>query len=175
MARGTRRSFPGRAIRRRASVLEWVRSTQSDTITAADTKNLVAASVPGIGLDVVVERVIVTASVVSDQNIASETQQVALGAIVATEDAFAAGAASIPGPVSDPSADWMLHKWMFQQFSFQTAAGVTPVNRVYEIESRARRRLPNDKNLVFVLETGALSAGVTVLTGISCLARLRGT
>ncbi len=108
----------------RTHQFDWARASDIDTIAAASTKLLWGSFAPLLGIDVTIERMIVTLLLQSDQEIASEEQNIAIGMIVASNDAIAAGAASIPGPVSDNDADWALHKWCFNTITVLSAVSV---------------------------------------------------
>ena len=93
-----------------------------------------------------------------------------------SEDAFAAGAASVPGPITDGDADWMMHGFMPNRFNFRDGTGADSIGgAVFANDSKARRRVADGHGLCFILETGAASSGLVVAQGISVLARMRGT
>ena len=148
----------------------------STTLAAASTKALVVLFIPGSGLDITIERIYTTTLLRSDQAAGSENQLVAFGAIVVSMDAFTAGAASVPGPISDGDADWMMHGFMPNRFNFRDGTGSDSIGgAVFQNDSKARRRVADGHGLAFVLETGAASSGLVVAQGITALARMRGT
>jgi hypothetical protein len=135
----------------------------------------VAFNVPTAGFDLVVERTLCRLLLNSDQQAVTETQVAAFGCIVVSEDAVAAGIASIPGPVSDDNADWLLHTWLTNRFVFADATGFINGGLAVMVDSKARRRVQAEKNTAFVFETDAVSAGARLDFGISQLLRVRGT
>ena len=86
----------------------------------------------------------------SDQAAANESQTVAFGLTVVTDQAIAAGIASIPTPATDQSSDWFFHKWMMANavnLTDQTKAGV-----YFEQDSKAMRKVDIGSDLAFVIE-----------------------
>jgi len=83
---------------------------------------------------------------------------VALGGVIATDIAFAAGAASIPGPITDIEDDI----WMF--FSSISGGGTTVAPDFRVFDSRAMRKIDEGSRLVIMIEnqTGA-NIGFSVL------------
>ena len=171
MARAGRRSFAPRRIHQ----FDWARSDfDLLTLAAAATKGILVFAVDTLNRDVVVERTLVSVLVESDQAAAREQQVVAFGAVIVSLDAFAAGAASIPGPFSDPDADWLLH--VITVGAGDASSSVMTSGQM--LESRARRRLPSGHGVAFMAETGDVGSGadgVTIFGGVSILVRVRGT
>ena len=94
--------------------------------------------------------------------------------LVVSVDAFAAGAASIPGPITDAESDlWLVHQYMVSDFIFGSAVGFDSMGgRSYEIDSKAMRKQTEDEVLVLMFENGSalgaqFSAGIRVLTSAS--------
>ncbi len=87
----------------------------------------------------------------SDQGAANEDYQGALGMAVVTDRAAAAGIASVPGPVTDGDDDvWAL----YQAFGYRgTDAGVSTPPPI-ELDSKAMRKVPPGRVIVFVVENG---------------------
>ena len=100
MARRVRQNFPQRARRQPSS---WSRVVpQSLSLVAPLTKvlvNVIVLSNPGIGETVRRTRGMIILQ--SDQSTSDETQFGAMGFVVVSDLAIAAGAAAIPGPFSD--------------------------------------------------------------------------
>ena len=92
----------------------------------------------------------------SDQQAASEEPVGAFGMCIVSEDAFAAGAAAIPGPFTDASSDlWFVHQFLYSAFQFLDATGVTnPTGSQYKIDSKAMRKLTEEERLVVMVENG---------------------
>ncbi len=99
----------------------------------------------------------------SDQSTANEDPQGDYGKIVVSENAAAAGAASIPDPSSvdgDPDADWFVHQPVQSRFSLKTAVGFESNAGVqWTIDSKAKRKVGADDDIVsMVSETGGHGA-----------------
>ncbi len=153
---------------------EWWRAEFDETvIAAASTKALVVGIAAVTGLDVTIERqylsVLMTSASTADTN-----GFLALGSVIVSSDAFAAGAASVPGPVTDKDSPWVLHQNVITQNEFSSGVGFEKT-AMSMFESKARRRMTNNELLALVLETDALSDAVTVRTGWSGLVRVQGT
>jgi len=94
----------------------------------------------------------------------------AFGLIVVSQEAFAAGAASIPGPLSDGAQDW----WFFHQYGFSFAPNATlsnsegSMNRTVEVDSKSMRKLHVGQNLVGVFETGTEVGTAVVRVSFDC-------
>ncbi len=146
------------------------------TIAAADTKALVAGLVITSTLDLTLLRIRGMLAVAPDQNSTTEDQVGALGVIVVTTDAFAAGAASVPGPISDVGSDWMLWMPFVQRFNVVTAIGThVDFNTQYVIDNKAQRIMEPGETLAIVVESGSESEGFITSAQGRILSRVRGT
>jgi len=105
---------------------------------------------------------------------ATDAMIICLGLIVVSENAFGAGAASVPSPFEDIGDDWLWHG-VFPLRAFSASpTGIQLVGSMQrEIDSKAMRRVKEGDVLTFVadgidLDAGAtysLSAGIRILTG----------
>ncbi len=178
MARAVQRR--GFRARPRQTQMAWNRLVDlSNTITAPSTKLLVNTFGPTAGFDLTVRRMRGLFSIRSDQDAVSEQQSGVLGAIVANEEATTAGVASVPGPVSDPDAHWLMWEPFSQRDLFVTAAGFERNSlNVVTFDVKAMRILQgtgNEQLLAFVLETDSASEGIIVNLYLSLLNSVRGT
>ncbi len=166
--------MPGRRTggfvrQRQRTASDWGRLVDPHTAVGAATKVLLASFVlsnPGIGETV--RRTHVMLSVVSDQTGVLEQQNGALGMMIVSDLAIAAGAASIPGPVTDASDDgWFL--WFgVSQVSIAALGGVVNTNpQSYVIDSKAMRKVADGFSIAVMYES--LSQGAFVGTAISLL------
>ena len=156
------RRIGARSFRPRARPnVEW--SDLSDVLTVvASGKVLLAGLTSTIELQQTILRVRTMLGVGSDQVIASEQQIGAFGMIIVTDDAFAAGASAIPGPVSDPSADWFVYQPFIQSFQFDTAAGFDHAAfHQYDVDSKAKRVLEATETVAIMIELASDSEGIT--------------
>ncbi len=139
----------------------WSGLTVGSTAVAANTKVLMASFAPQIGLTLTVRRIRISALYSSDQNAASETTLGALGVGVFSDTAIALGIGSLPDPITDVGDDvWMLFQGMHTRISFVSGGGlVEPAGTLYEIDSKAMRKLPNGKSLAVIVGNESSSFG----------------
>ncbi len=110
----------------------------------------------------------------TDQASADESQQIALGMAVVTEEAAAAGVASVPTPATDIFSDmWFVHELSFDRIEFASAVGFTqPTGRLTVIDSKAMRKVDDGSDLVIVLQNSATSEGTVSTLGGRMLIKL---
>ncbi len=177
MARA-RRSFR-RFSQARTPNLEWSDMNDAQTSVVAGTKTLLFSLTPTVAVDVTILRTRILMLIRSDQKVAPEDQKGALGMILVSNEAVAAGAASIPGPVSDASADWFLYQPFTQALQFTTAAGLTTAGTdgvQYDIDSKSKRILQGtDQSVAVMIEPHSDSEGFIVDLMGRILTRVRGT
>ena len=88
-----------------------------------------------------------------DPTAADERAVVAMGLIVASENAVAAGFASLPGPHTDASDDWFWHSYV--TVTSLAEAGVVEGDGLFArvmIDSKAMRKVKASEHVVFVAE-----------------------
>ena len=174
-----RRFARGRQFRRQPANVEWNDVSDVQTSVVAGTKTLLFGLTPSVAIDSTILRVRLMMLITSDQSIAGEDQVGAFGFIIVTNAALAAGAASIPGPVSDVSADWFVYQPFVQRFRHSSSIGMTQNGTFgvqYDIDSKAKRILQGtDESIAVMIEPSSDSEGFqTVLQG-RMLTRVRGT
>ncbi len=100
----------------------------------------------------------------SDQQVAGETQQGAMGMQVVTETAAAAGIASLPTPLTETDADFFVYQpWAFS-FLFASAVGVQENNGMgnyWTVDSKAMRKVGTDDDVAWTVE-GVNSNGYNI-------------
>jgi len=124
----------------------------------ANSKVLLAAVVPVAGSPTLtIRRIRMSLLWSSDQKAAEENPIGAIGAAVLGDTAIAVGVTSLPDPVTDVQDDnWMLFQGLHTRFSFVSAAGFEGTNgMLYEIDSKAMRKLPEGTSLAFIAATGS--------------------
>ena len=112
-------------------------------------------------------------NVSSDQFIALESPVGAVGMIIVSEDAFAAGIGSIPGPVSDIGNDgWFF--WTSLAVTFD-ASGGNGGGAWFEFDSKGKRIVHQGQRVVIVAEGAAAPAvaGYALAGFIRLLAKFR--
>ena len=135
--------------------MSWTALTPTIETTIAPATKLLVGSLTTAG-PVTVRRTFGLVNWRSDQVAADESPMGAFGMCVVSEDAFAAGAASIPGPFSDASSElWLVHQFLFAPVEFTSAAGFeSAAGRQYVINSKAMRKFTEEERLVFMIENG---------------------
>ncbi len=149
----------------------WSRVVSSVSIVIpAASKVLVAMlTLDNVGITETVRRtrgrVIAFNDVVGD-----EEQFGAFGFIVVNDLALAAGAASIPGPVTDASDDgWYVWEPIITKSS--SGSGTTnTVNDVIVFDSKAMRRVEEGYSVAVMFENAHATFGMEVAIGLSSLA-----
>ena len=149
---------------RRTSGTNWGRTIIPQVAVAAGTKVLLATFVlSNVGIGEVVRRTRGQVLVLSDQASVVEQQNGAFGMVVVTDLAAAAGAASIPGPVTDANDDgWFV--WVPTLQATGGLIGGAPSVGVPQwphlFDSKAMRRV--EEGFVIAVMFEGLSQGSTV-------------
>ncbi len=149
---------------------QWTRLSDSqNTITA---KTLLT-TLSGQDLDLTIRRNLVDLFVVSDQTVATESYGGVIGIVIVTDVAAAVGVTAVPGPVTNPDADWLLYGAFFGRFLFSNSAirGEQPGH--FHYDSKAMRKLNQDETVAFVVEPHAGSSGLIMDVSWSELLSLR--
>ena len=170
----TRRRFVGTRRGGFRPPTEWESVSNVGLTNIAAATKVIVASFVVTGPSETVKRVRGLIHWKSDQLTASEYTIGAFGMLVVSEDAFAAGAASIPGPFTDASSDlWMVHQYVVSDMIFGSAVGFDSAGgRSYEIDSKAMRKVTEEERLVVMFENGSADAaqfgfGLRVLASLS--------
>ena len=164
-----RRAFTGRRSRRGTN---WARTVEATVTTVPAASKVLLASFalsnPGIAETVV--RTLGKFFWVSDQASAVESQLGAFGWIVVNDLALAAGAASIPGPVTDASDDgWFV--WEAFGSKSEGFANGEPgfASELIKWESRAARRTEEGFGIAVMVENAHATTGFQFWFGSSML------
>ncbi len=148
------RGFP----RRRSSSLKtWGGFTSAAIFTtlAADSTVIVGSFISGA--DVTVLRTRGLLSIISDQEAADEEVNGAFGLAVVSEDAFAAGAGSVPSPIGDIGSDsWLV--WL--PWTHTIRNGQSETVSQFPIDSKAMRKFHADERVVVVLTNESTTFGL---------------
>ncbi len=168
--RGTARSFAPRGTR---PATDWSRFVLLDTvIVAAGTKALLATFVlSNPGISETIRRTRGRLYVGSDQSAAFEGVSFALGFVRVTSFATAAGAASIPGPLTDANDDgWFVWEGLSAQMG-QTGSAVGGI--VLPFDSKAMRTVDEGFEIAVMVENGSGAFGLRVGLAVSALTSRR--
>jgi len=173
------RRFPARTFRRSSgrANLDWsVFSDVETNVSGPSVKVLLNGFVGVPEIDQTVLRVRAALWIVTDQIIAGENQIGAWGAIVVTDDAFAAGVTAVPGPVSDAGSDWFVYQPFAQKFLFSTAAAfhANAANQIM-VDSKAKRIVERNETIAVVVESSSDSEGFNFLYQGRILSKITGT
>ncbi len=145
----------GRAPRRASSLKTWAGFTSGTTWSAlsSGTATIVGSFVAGADLTVLRTRGML--SILSDAEVEEEVDG-AIGLAIVSEDAFQAGITAVPTPIGDIDSDsWLLWQPFQHARALGTAAGQSPANSQYPLDSKAMRKFHADERVVVVLENGS--------------------
>ena len=160
----------GRTVRKNVNYT-WSVACFTPISLPAGSKVLVGFFFLATAFEETVVRVRGEISVLSDQAAVQEPQMGALGLIRVTDRAIAAGAASIPGPITDGDDDgWFVwHPWA------QESGPVKGDTFQRVIDSKAQRIVREGQQLAVMIESCAspISEGATVGIIIRALSRFR--
>ncbi len=172
--RTSRRRFTQRPS---SANLDWSSfGFQQNSITGGGSKTLLTTFVSQLALELTIVRIRGICAVWSDQVAASEDQVGALGFIVVTDDAAAAGATAVPGPVTDKTADWFFMLNFIQRINVGTAVGIEPhFEHQYAVDGKAQRIIEPAETIAMVAESQAESDGFVISMQGRVLSRVRGT
>ena len=141
----------------------WGRSPADTAVTslAAATAVLDSTAV-GVAEGETIVRVRGQIIVGSDQIAATERWVGAVGMCIASDQAVAAGVASISTPYTDQDSEvWLMHRYFGGAVRFHTAAGFdAQAMTSFEFDSKGMRKLPQGRTLCVVVENGAATTGI---------------
>ena len=97
---------------------------------------------------------------------ANESVVAAVGMAVVSDQAAAAGVASVPTPLTELGSDlFYIHQIAMQRFNFITVSGVLLGGQHYSINSKAMRKVNNDSDIILVSEALHQEGGVITVAG----------
>ena len=153
-------------------------ASTAGTGVAASTKVLLGGfTLSNPNIDETVLRTVGTFMCLSDQSAADELQIGAIGMMIVTDLAVAAGAASIPGPITDRGDDgWFVYIPLVQSLDVNSAIGVEPQFATqYHFDSKAKRRAQEGQQVVIMVENASASFGFIVAGVFRMLSQVSGT
>jgi len=169
---GQRRTRGFSGARRGAT--DWGRLVSTRFTILPGAKALLATfTLTNPGISETVRRTRGRFEVLSDQGSLIEAQDGALGMIVVSDRAVAAGAASIPGPITDASDEgWFVWEG-FVQHSREVLAGSVsgggPGSSPYAFDSKAMRKVAEGFTIAVMAEATAASGGIVIALAVSLL------
>jgi len=157
-----RRNFSSRGGHSARRKSDWVKSADQGFVAVAAGASVMNQSfIPADGETVVRTRGIIAVKVnstVADANVVG-----AIGFAVVSEQAAAAGAASIPGPYSNADWDgWFVHEFWSHRFEFIDGTGFGLITQIIDLDSKAMRKLSAGDRVVVMTESQAVAADVSV-------------
>ncbi len=165
MARVARRQF----VRSARKPSTWSRTVSTAPLTvAAGTKAVFTTFVlNNVGIGETVRRTRGAIMVASDQTSNFEFQFGALGFVVVSDLAIAAGAASIPGPVTEAQDDG----WFVWQAFLRASSQSVSKNALqyFEFDSKAMRRIEEGFGVAVMVENAHATHGMQVALQVSML------
>ena len=170
------RAFRAPVGRRQRQPTNWARFVESAIVTvpAASKALITTVTLSNPGINETVRRTRGRIDVSSDQAVTQENQFGAFGAVVVSDTAVAAGAASLPGPVTDASDDgWFL--WVpFMQTSGSSIGGSPFALGIVseEFDSKAMRRIEEGFTVAFMVENAHATFGLDFAVAIALLSSL---
>jgi len=172
MARARSRAIV-RGGRAQRSPTTWARQVSIGTVVVpAATKVLLTTVVlSNPGINETIRRTRGYVSISGDQTGALEVMTGAFGAVVVSDLAIAAGAASIPGPVTDASDDgWFV--WRPFSVRQDTSAVRLGSQEVFDFDSKGMRRIEEGFGVAFMAENASPTFGYEIMLAISILTSL---
>ncbi len=108
----------------------------------------------------------------SDQSATTENFQAALGCCIVSDQASAIGVTAIPTPFTDQGSDlFYVYEMAFGRLSSADATGQLVYSSV-NYDSKAMRKVNDDQDINFVIESSGLSAGVQITHSARILLKL---
>ena len=107
----------------------------------------------------------------TDQLAVTEQPVGAFGMCIVSDNAFAAGAASIPGPFTESDSDlWFVHQYLYSSMFVASSIGIaTRPETQYAIDSSAMRKWTEEERIVLMVENGHATNGALFWLGIRLL------
>ena len=158
----------GRAVRRK---MLWLFLDQNTTqLTGVSSALIASLNAAALALrPFTIVRTHITFFQESDQAAAIEQQFSAFGMTIVSDQAVAAGVASIPTPGTDQASDWFIHSW--QMTEAQTLTDRTTPSVQFQIDSKAMRKVDSGQDLAIMMEN-VVAAGVRLTAAGRILVKL---
>ncbi len=161
-----RSRFGHRAVGGPKRAVQWVGPADQNVISVASGASAIVASFDPGGNSMIRPTIVRTRGMVSirPQSFAGDLSiGGAFGVAIVSDEAFAAGTASIPRPFDDANwGGWMVWRSFFYQLEFADVTGFIIGDRVLEVDSKAMRKVGDNETVVLMVEsqTGAFNIGM---------------
>ena len=99
-----------------------------------------------------------------DPTTANDVVRVGFGLGIFSNDAFGIGITAVPGPLTDAGWDWVYHKLFMMGPVFSATETDNSINQnvMFEIDSKAMRKMKDNQTLGWVGEMQVVSGGGTI-------------
>ena len=153
---------------------DWAAIIASEVtnVPAASKVLLGTFSPSNAGIDETVLRTVGIFGIQTDGVASSELQLGAVGIIVSTAVAAAAGVASLPGPVTQAGDEWFVYMPIVQSW---VANGVGERMCQYHFDSKAKRIIQAANVFSIVVENSHASEAFDIAFSVRVLSQVRGT
>ncbi len=164
------------AVRGPKRATQWLGSSTETDISSLAAGTVLLDQTFAFGEPATIVRTRGTLWVGSDQVVADEFPFGALGMAVVTDEAVAAGAASIPAPEADSDSDqWFLWTPFQASLQFGSAIGFqSPSMARYDFDSKAQRKVHDGSTAVVMIENASATDGMRFLLLFRMLVMLHG-
>ncbi len=174
IVRRSSRGVRGGGARRQT---EWISAPPSEDTITGGTGSILLTTLTAIGLakrPFTVIRTVGLLYVNSDQVANSETQALAWGSAVVSEQATAIGVTAVPTPATDIESDlWLAYVPLINATQVASSIGMGfAAGTGVQFDSRAMRKVEDGQDLITVVETGGISDGVVVRVWFRTLIKL---
>jgi len=145
----------------------WFGPADQGHVAVATTTKVIIASIDPAASGLEKPTIVRTRGMIGvrpDSGVAADTAFVgAFGIGIVSDQAFAAGVASVPGPFDQGDWDgWFVWQSFQATWDFNSAVGVEPLEVEYEIDSKAMRKVSDNETVVFVAESQAGAFDISV-------------
>ena len=151
-------------------------SATTETVVAGGAGALLSASLTAIELAFRPFTVLRSRGIMfvrSDQQAATEVQDVALGLAVVSDQAVGVGITAVPAPTDDDDSDlWFVYERLMSDIVFGTAASFARMGQFTSVDSKAMRKVEDGQDIVKVYQTSVNSSGVFVRSHVRLLIKL---
>ncbi len=170
MPAGRLRRPGGRRFTRRTRIGGWSRALDAITNVGTSSAVLLFGFAQSVSeTKTTIQRNVMQVNWHSDQEAAAETPFGAMGVCVVTQQAFDAGVASLPDPVTEKDSDvWRVYQPLFTIQGADTARVV----QQYHIDSRVKVNLQPGTVLAWVVANQSASAGGVIQVTASIYSQL---
>ena len=129
----------------------------------AASKVLLTTFVNDTDFQATVRRTRISALYSSDQTAAGESTAGALGCAVLENTAITVGIGSLPDPVTDVDEDiWFVFQGLHSRFATTGAGIAETAGSLYEIDSKAMRKVPQGKSVALIVANQSAVAGALI-------------